>query len=110
MPDEQFARIISVRIRHPTEDRELEVNIDPAERVDAVFTSKDVIERLLFPFYERTPPENFDVGRFRRDLERQIKENAIICVPHQQHCKSAVAEITQEDLRSRFRFRGFGSR
>jgi len=107
MPDdERSARIISVRIRHPTEDRELEVNIDPTERVDAVFTSKDVIDKLLIPFYERTPPKDFDVGKFRRDLERQFKENMIICVPHQQHCRGVVMEIKWDDLRSPIRFKG----
>jgi hypothetical protein len=70
MPDD--ARwILSVRLRHPTEDRDLEVRLDTEEfsTVDAVFITVNAVERILIPFYEKVEKNMAKAAKLREEVE-----------------------------------------
>jgi hypothetical protein len=88
--------IISVRLQHPTEDRELEVRIQTGkyQEPDAVFTSVDVVNRILIPYYQATSPETVE------ELRKQVREqqlNDICLVLHQRPCSRLVPPINWSD-------------
>jgi hypothetical protein len=90
MPDYEKG-ILSVRFRHPTEDRDLEVRINAKDdAVDAVFTTVDAVTKILMPFYRAISPA--EAEDLRRRVEEQRQGNACI-VLHKYSCKGAVPAI-----------------
>lgn len=83
--------IVSVRLRHPREERELEVVFNPKDRrVDAVFITVDAVEKILLPLYRgRNAAEAEDLLK----RVRKQQENGYCFVPHQYSCKFAVPLI-----------------
>jgi hypothetical protein len=83
-------RIVSVRVRIGTEERD--VNITPVrgrgDRVDAVFVSLDAVNRILMEFYDRHPTPGMDVQQLRDDIQSNLKKDGWICVIHDRHCSS----------------------
>lgn len=84
--------IKSVRLPHPTEDRELEVRLQTGQykEVDAVFTSVDVVNRILIPYYQATHPERAE------QLQNQVQAqqlNDICFVLHKMSCSGLVPPI-----------------
>lgn len=85
-------RILSVRLRRPTGDQELEVRFETKEydEVDAVFTSVDAVKKILVPFYE---------GIKRGDGEQLLKEaqdqaqDDVCMVLHKKPCSRIVPRI-----------------
>ena len=65
-------RILSVRLRRPTGNQDLEVRFETPEYrddVDAVFTSVDVVEKILVPFYQARDGSG-------QELLREVREQA----------------------------------
>ena len=81
--------IQSVRLRHPTQDRDLEVRFETEDchNIDAVFTTVNVALRVLVPFYDKS------VGA---ELVKQIEAQQLdgVClVLHKRVCGSMVPSI-----------------
>jgi hypothetical protein len=90
MPDYEEG-IISVRFRHPTEDRELEVKINAKDMgVDAVFITVDAVNKILMPYYQHLAPA--EAEDLRKRVEEQRQGNACV-VLHKFSCKQAVPAI-----------------
>ena len=85
-------RILSVRLRHPSGDGELEVRFESAEcdDVDAVFTSVDAVKKLLIPFYEQK--DRKDAEAFLREVEEQ-EQGGVCIVLHKLSCRRLVPRI-----------------
>lgn len=84
--------ITSLRLRHPREDRELEVRIETGKykQVDAVFISVDAVDRILIPFYQGTD------SRIAEELRNQVQEQRLedACVVlHKLSCRFGVPAI-----------------
>jgi len=89
MPDYDKG-IVSVRLRHPREDRELEVRINTTDvAVDAVFITVDAVNKILMPVYQAKPAEADDL---RRRVEEQQRDGTCLVI-HQYSCKSFVPPI-----------------
>jgi hypothetical protein len=87
-------RILSVRLRHPTEDRELEVRLDGEEfsDVDAVFISVYGVETLLIPFYEQVEKDEAKVAKLRKEVE-QRRQNDTVVLAHKRTTSFVVLDI-----------------
>ncbi len=85
-------RILSVRLRHPNGDRDLEVRFESDEYhdVDAVFTSVDAVKKLLIPFYEQKNRE--DAEEFRKEVDKQAQGDVCMVI-HKLSCKRIVPLI-----------------
>jgi hypothetical protein len=86
------ARIVAVRLQ-TNEGQPIWVDIDPRSNVDAVFTSKDVVRKILIPFYQGDNPDRAE--ELSRELDRQIKESGICFLPHQASCRISVPPIVR---------------
>jgi hypothetical protein len=93
MPDDA-GRILSVRLRHPTEDRDLEVRLDSKKfsTVDAVFTSVDAVERILIPFYENVEHDLKKAADLRKAIQKQRHEDICVVV-HRRSTSFMVPDI-----------------
>lgn len=87
-------RILSVRLRHPTEDRDLEIWLDNKEfdEVDAVFSSVYGVETLLIPFYEQVEKDETKVAKLRKEVEEH-RLNDTVVVAHKRTTSFVVADI-----------------
>ncbi len=82
--------IVSFRVRHPTEDREIEVTIGALD-VDAVFTSVDAVKKLLIPFYHGD-----EAKELLERVEKQ-QEGGNCIVLHRKPCSGIVPQINWKD-------------
>lgn len=81
--------IQSVHLRHPTQERDLEVRFETEEyrEIDAVFTTVNAARRILVPFYDE---------RDGAELDRQIEEQQLdgVCLAlHRKVCGFIVPGI-----------------
>jgi|SRR5215216_4198152 len=88
----EHMRIVSVRFRHPTQNRDIEVRFDTEEyrNIDAVFTTVDAFERILLPFYQGA---RHDEGEdLRHQVEEQRQDDSCF-VAHRYPCGGLVPYI-----------------
>lgn len=85
-------RILSVRLRRPTGDQDLEVRFETPEcrdDVDAVFTSVDIVEKILVPYYQARDGSG-------EELLREVRKQArgdVCLVLHKLSCRRLVPPI-----------------
>lgn len=90
MPDYDKG-IVSLRFRHPTEDRDLEVKLNAKDMgADAVFITVDAVNKILMPYYQHLDPAEAE------DLRKRVEEQQLggaVVVLHKFSCKKAVPAI-----------------
>jgi hypothetical protein len=86
--------ILSVRLRHPTEDRDLEVRLDAKEfsTVDAVFITVDAVEKVLIPFYEQVEKDMAKAAKLREEVQEH-RQGDICLVYHKLRTSFVVPDI-----------------
>lgn len=89
------ARLVLVKVQR-ADGGILYVEIEREQDVDAIFTSKSAVERILIPFYESLKPHELkdlgmDLEQFRKDVKEQFEKYGWICVPHMVPCRSKAA-------------------
>ena len=84
--------IVSVRFRHPTQNRDIEVRLESEEyrNIDAVFTSVDAFERILLPFYQGA---RRDEGEELRNRVVEQRQGDGCFVVHRYPCYGMVPDI-----------------
>jgi hypothetical protein len=86
-----YKGIIAVRFPHPTERREIEVQIDTENgNADAVFISVNAVENILAPYYAKKDPE--DAKRLLNEVSKQ-EQNGVCFVYHKFTCGRIVPPI-----------------
>jgi hypothetical protein len=84
--------IISLRLSRPGGEGEIEIIIEKGRKrkVDAVFTSRSVVDRILIPFYETTDMRRAE--ELREAVEAQQKDDVCL-VLHMRMCSFLVPAI-----------------
>lgn len=89
--------IVSVRFRHPTQNRDIDVRLETEEygHVDAVFTSVDAFEKILLPFYQGARRAEGEELRSRVEQQRQGDGCLVL---HKYPCYGMVPDIDWNTL------------
>jgi hypothetical protein len=85
-------RVVSIRIRRPSGHEEIEVRLESPDYddVDAIFTSVDVVEKMLVPFYDARHAGS------GKELSKEVREQAkdgVCMVLHKLSCGRIVPPI-----------------
>ena len=91
------ARLALVKVQR-ADGATLYVEIGRERDVDAIFTSKSAVEKILIPFYERLEPKELkalgmNLEKFREEVDEQFRKYGWVCVPHMVPCRSEVAKF-----------------
>jgi len=92
------ARLVLVKVERADRGT-LYVEIDRKLEVDAIFTSKSAVDKILFPFYQRLEPDEakvllgMELESFRKKVDEQFKKYGWVCVPHMHPCRGTVPDL-----------------
>jgi hypothetical protein len=91
-------RILSVRVRHPTEDRDVEIRLDDEtySEVDAVFNTVYGVETLLIPFYEQVEHDSDKVAELLKLIEKR-RLGPIVIALHKRTTSFMLPKIDWKD-------------